>query len=239
MGIAFAFPRGVAAADEAVGWVDVGDLSTWSHTNPAGLLEDYAYADGLHSFTMPTTAATADYAVNSGSNFTGPRYHIPLVDGDGEAVLGGDRFLLMVRITDLNAGASRQWAAMLGVCADGASTVTGTMLPAGISGGATSVGTPNGGAYVKNFAATASVASGTIVTGSVQCSGSPLRYIVGAQVAIQSTVNTAMNQRPGSDMFPGSDSTPLSLIVLITSLGTVATTAGVLSMKMSYRVVRY
>jgi hypothetical protein len=139
------------------GFVNVGDLTPLTFSDPASLLTSYAFNAGDHEFTMTTQLANGDYALNSGGNFTGPRWSGPLVDGTGAPVLAGDKFLMMVQLTDLDPGASRQWAAAWGVAKVPASTITAAIQPNVIWGGSTGVGTPNGGVGILNFASTASL----------------------------------------------------------------------------------
>jgi len=188
---------------------------------------------------MTTQLANANFALNSAANFTGPRWSGPLVDGLGQPVLAGDKFLMMVQLTDLDPGASRQWAAAWGVAKVPASTITSTIQPNVIWGGSTSVGTPNGGVDILNFASTASIASATIVSGNLQFAGAPQRLMVGGSVEISSPTTSGVAQRLGGTAFAGTAGDPLQFFVAVTSLGAVATTAGLLKMKARYQIVRY
>ena len=240
MPMAYVFPRGDGGgAPVPTGWTNIGDISGLTFSDPASLLTSYAFNAGDHEFTMTTQLANGDYALNSGGNFTGPRWSGPLVDGTGAPVLAGDKFLMMVQLTDLDPGASRQWAAAWGVAKVPASTITATIQPNVIWGGSTSVGTPNGGVDILNFASTASVASATIVSGNLQFAGAPQRLMVGGSVEISSPTTTGVASRTGGTAFAGTAGDPLQFFVAVTSLGAVATTAGLLKMKARYQIVRY
>lgn len=229
----------VLSDDVSAGWIDVGDLTPLTFSDPASVLTSYAFNAGKHEFNMTTQLATADFALNAGANFTGPRWSAPLIDGLGQPVLAGDKFLMMIQLTDLDAGLSRQWAAAWGVAKIPTSTVTNTIAPRLISGGATGVGTPNGGAFNLSLGATASLAGGVTVSGNQQFEGTPGRICVGGSVAIQGAASSAVNQRlDGVTGWAGTDADPLQFFVSVTSLGAVATTAGLLKMKARYQIVR-
>jgi hypothetical protein len=230
---------GSKSSGSADSWVPIGDLGGWTLEGTLTNLNDYVFTGGKHFFDLVGGAATVDWALNAGANFTGPRFHTPLLDGNGQPVLAGDKFILAVRITELDVGASRQWAAAIGTCIDGAATVTNTLRPSAISAGATGVGTPNGGAFIDNFANTASVASGTNVLGDILYGGAPTRYVVGASVQILSASAGALNQRLGGAVQGASAATPMRLMVALTTLGAVISTSGELSLKAEYRVVRF
>lgn len=222
------------------GWVTIGDLTPLTFSDPAGVLTSYAFNAGFHEFDMTTQLANADFALNSGSNFTGPRWSAPLVDGTGQPVLAGDRFIMLVELTDLDAGLSRQWAAAWGVAKIPTSTTTATIAPRCISGGATAVGTPNGGAFNLNLGATSSLAGGVTISGNQHFLGAPGRLCIGGSVGIQSASAGAANQRLDAvSGWAGTDGDPLQFFVCVTSLGAVATTAGLLKMKARYNVVRF
>ena len=231
----------ISGGSPASSWVTVGDLSTLPFSDPAGVLSSYAFT-GDHEFALTTQPATADLALNAGPNFTGPRWGGPLLDALGAPVLAGDKFVMMVELMDLDPGASRQWAAAWGVAKVpfGASpTPVSVIQPAVIWGGSTGVGTPNGGVCVLQFVQTASVVSATIVSGNLQFAGAPQRIMVGGSVDISSATTTGVAQRTGGTAFSGADGDPLEFFVALTSLGAVATTAGVLKMKARYQIVRF
>lgn len=221
------------------GWVIIGDLTPRTFSDPAGVLTSYAFNAGFHEFDMTTQLANADLALNSTANFTGPRWSGPLQDSAGQPVLAGDKFVLMVELSDLDPGLSRQWAAAFGVAKVPTSTATATIQPNVIWGGSTGTGTPNGGVDILQFAATASVASATLVSGNLQFAGSPQRIMVGGSVELSSATTTGVAQRLGGTAFAGADGDPLQFFVCVTSLGAVATTAGLLKMKARYQVVRF
>ena len=240
MPMAYVFPRGDGGGTPVpTGWTNIGDISGLTFSDPASLLTSYAFNAGDHEFTMTTQLANGDYALNSGGNFTGPRWSGPLVDGTGAPVLAGDKFLMMVQLTDLDPGASRQWAAAWGVAKVPASTLTAAIQPNVIWGGSTGVGTPNGGVGILNFASTASVGSATIVSGNLQFAGAPQRLMVGGTVEISSPTTTGVASRLGGTAFAGAAGDPLQFFVAVTSLGAVATTAGLLKMKARYQIVRF
>jgi hypothetical protein len=56
---------------------------------------------------------------------------------------------------------------------------------------------------------------------------------------ISSATNTGVAQRTGGTAFSGTAGDPLVFFVALTSLGAVATTAGVLKMKARYQIVRF
>ena len=234
-----AAPTISGGAAPAPTWINIGDLTPLTFSDPAAVLTSYAFNAGDHEFTMTTQLANANFALNSTANFTGPRWSGPLVDGLGQPVLAGDKFLMMVQLTDLDPGASRQWAAAWGVAKVPASTITSAIQPNVIWGGSTGVGTPNGGVGILNFASTASVGSATIVSGNLQFAGSPQRLMVGGSVEISSPTTTGVAQRTGGTAFAGAAGDPLQLFVAVTSLGAVATTAGLLKMKARYQIVRF
>jgi len=224
-------------------WIEIGDLtaSGFAASDPNALLTGYSYnsTTKVHSLSLATVnPAVADYALNAAPNFTGPRWYKPLVDSSGAPVLAGDRFLLLTRFTALNANASRQWGAFVGVAQTPASTTLTVLQAIGNWAGATGTGTPNAGAHCVNIAATASLLSGTVVYGSNQCSGAPGKLKIGSQVSIQSTTAGSTNQRIDGGSWSVSDSTQLNLWLAATTLGTVVTTAGTLDCTMSYAIVR-
>jgi hypothetical protein len=221
------------------GWVTVGDLAPLTFSDPASLLTSYSFSAGDHEFDMTTQSATADFALNSTGNFTGPRWSAPLVDAAGQPVLAGEKFVMLVELSDLDPGLSRQWAAAFGVAKIPTSTSTATIQPNVIWGGSTGAGTPNGGVDVLNFASTASVASATLVSGNLQFVGAPQRIMVGGSVEISSPTTTGVAQRLGGTGFAGVAGDPLQFFVCVTSLGAVATTAGLLKMKARYQIVRF
>lgn len=233
------FPSSPPTPAPSGGWVVIGDLTPLTFSDPASLLTSYAFNSGDHEFDMTTQSATADFALNSGGNFTGPRWSGPLVDADGQPVLAGDKFVMLVELSDLDPGLSRQWAAAWGVAKVPSDTATAVIQPNVIWGGSTGVGTPNGGVDVLQFAATASVASATLVSGNLQFAGTPQRLMVGGSVEISSPTTTGVAQRLGGTAFAGADGDPLQFFVCVTSLGAVATTAGLLRMKARYQVVRF
>lgn len=230
---------GAKAAGVAESWVPFGDLGEWTLDGTLTNLNDYVYLANKHYFSLNGGAATNDWALNASTGFTGPRFHKALLDSSGQPVLAGDRFVLLIRVSELDAGTSRQWAAAFGTCIDGTSTVVNTIRPSAISAGATGVGTPNGGVFIDNIASTASVASGTEVMGDLLFGGGATRYALGGTVQVASASASGLNQRLGGSVQGASATTPMRLMVALTTLGAVTSTAGELSMKAEYRVVRY
>lgn len=226
-----------------VQFIEIGDLtaSGFTASDPNSLVSSYAYnaSTKVHSFGLVTVnPAVADYALNAAPNFTGPRWYKPLVDANGTPVLAGDKFLLLTRFTALNVGASRQWGAFVGVAQTPASTTLTVLQAIGNWAGGTGTGTPNAGAHCVNIAATVSLASGTVIYGSSQCSGAPGKLKAGAQVQIQSTTAGLTTQRIDGGGWSVSDSTQLNLWIAATTLGAVTTTAGTLDCTLSYAIVR-
>jgi hypothetical protein len=224
-------------------WVEVTDLTDPSFTasDPNALLSGYSYnaSTKVHSFSLVTVnPANADYAVSSGSNFTGPRWYKPLVDANGTPVLASDRFVMLTRFTALGVGASRQWCAYVGAAQTPASTTLTVLSAMGNWAGGTGVGTPNAGAHAVNIAGTGSLASGTTIYGANQYSGVPGKLKVGSNVSIQSTTAGAIAQRVDGAAWSIADGTQLSLWLACSTLGTVITTAGTLDCTISYAIVR-
>ena len=219
--------------------VVIGDLTPLTFSDPAAVLTSYAFVVDEHQFNMTTQLATSDYALNSGGNFTGPRWSQALVDSAGVPVLAGDRFTMIISISDLDVGLSKAWCVAWGVAKIPASTVTNTIAPAFIWAGSTGVATPNGGIGFNNFATTSSLASATKVNGCMLFGGIPGRSIAGGTFIIQSAASTANNNRLGTSTWAGSDIDPLQIFVAVSSLGAVATTAGLIKMKASYTIIRH
>jgi hypothetical protein len=218
--------------------VIIGDLTPFTFSDPAGVMTSYAFASDTHEFNMTTQLANANFALNSGTDFTGPRWSKPLVDSAGVAVLAGDRFTMIINISDLDVGASRVWCAAWGVAKIPAVTPTITIAPGFIWAGSIAAGTPNGGIGFNNLATTSTLASATKVAGQILFGGSPGRDIVGGEFVIQSGASTSKNQRFGITNWAGTDADPLQLFIAVSSLGAAATTAGILKMKCSYTIVR-
>jgi hypothetical protein len=63
--------------------------------------------------------------------------------------------------------------------------------------------------------------------------------MVGGTVEISSPTTTGVASRTGGTAFAGAAGDPLQFFVAVTSLGAVATTAGLLKMKARYQIVRF
>ena len=239
----------VAAATTVVGgglstapsWIQIGDLTNpiYTASDPNALLSAYSFSSGVHSFTtVNVNPAVADYAINTGANFTGPRWTRPLVDAAGAPVLAGDRFNLFIRFTSFNPGTALQWGAYAGVLQNASSTVLTTMAANGNWIGMTGVGTPNIAAHTVNIAATNSLPSGTTGYGSTLFAGAPGKTCAGVNASLQSTTATITATRATAGSFTVADSAQLSLIICLTTLGSVIATGGTFSTTISYAVER-
>jgi len=232
-----------SAVSTAPTWINIGNLTdpVYTASDPNALLSAYSFnsGTGVHSFTtVNVNPAVADYAISAGSNFTGPRWTRPLVDAAGQPVLAGDRFNLFIRFTTFSPGAALQWGAYAGVLQNASSTVLTTMAANGNWIGMTGAGTPNIAAHTVNIAATNSLASGTIGYGSTLFVGAPGKTCAGVNASIQSTTAAAVATRATAGSFTVADNAQLSLIVCLTTLGTVIATGGTFSTTISYAVER-
>jgi len=225
-------------------WIPVTDLSAapFTASDPNALVSAYSFAGQEHSIGLVTVnPAVADYAINSGTNFTGPRWHTGLVDAAGTPVRAQDRFVLNVRFRDFDtASLARQWGILIGVAQDGTSTVLSTMGFCGHWFGLTGVGTPNvsaGFSGVGTFV-TASLANGVNANGVGLFGGLPGKLRGGNMATIFSTTAADDAIRADGAAWSVSDTTQLRLFIAATTLGNVTTTAGTLKMKMDYAITR-
>lgn len=244
--VAAATMIGAAAIPTNLIWQSVGDLGSVAYTfsDPNALLNSYTYnsATDEHTFNLVTVnPAVADYAINAGLNFTGPRWYKGLTDAAGAPVLAGDRFELFLRFTNFSvAGGLTQWGAYCGVAGVPTSTVLLTLQANGAWMGATGVGTPNLGCHAINTAATVSLASATSGRASASFSGAPTREKAGVTGIISSaTTQDSTIRTDGAAWASGVvDATQVSLFLCATTLGTVTTTTGTLTTKIDYAVLR-
>ena len=227
-------------------YTSVGDLGAGAYTfsDPNSLLTSYTYnnANDTHTFNLVTVSpSNADYSISSGTNFTGPRWHKLLVDAAGTPVLAGDRFELFLRFTDFSvAGGLTQWGAYCGVAGVPASTTLTTLQANGAWMGATGAGTPNLGCHAINTATTVSLASATSGRASASFSGAPSREKAGVTgIITSSTTQDSAVRSDGAVWASGVvDATQVSLFLCNTTLGTVTTTTGTITVKIEYAVVR-
>jgi hypothetical protein len=237
---------GAAAIPTNLVWQSVDDLGSVAYTfsDPNALLTSYTYnsATDEHTFDLVTVnPSVADYAINAGLNFTGPRWYKGLTDAAGAPVLAGDRFELFLRFTNFSvAGGLTQWGAYCGVAGVPASTVLLTLQANGAWMGVTGVGTPNLGAHAVNTATTVSLASATSGRANASFSGAPTREKAGVTGLITSAAAQDSAVRADGTVWAGTvtDSTQVSLFLCATTLGTVVTTAGTLTTKIEYAVLR-
>ena len=232
-------PAGVNAQ-----WIPVTDLSAapFTASDPNALVTSYSFAGQEHSFTLVTVnPAVADYAVNSGTDFTGPRWHTGLVDAAGVPVRAQDRFVLNVRFRDFDtASLARQWGIMIGVAQNGTSTVLSTMGFCGHWFGLTGVGTPNlsAGFSGSGTFTTVSLANGVNANCTGLFGGLPGKLRVGNMASIFSASASDDVLRADGAAWSVADATQLRLFIGATTLGNVTTTGGTLKMKMDYAITR-
>ena len=227
-------------------WRSVGDLAdpSWTFSDPNSLESSYAYNSATDTHTIGLVAvnpAVADYAINSGTGFTGPRWYKGLTDSAGAPVLAGDRFLLFIRHSNFSvAGGLTQWGMYLGVAGVPASTTLTTLQANGQWMGVTGAGTPNVGAHATNIAGTVSLASATSGRGTAFFSGAPTREKAGVtSIVTSATTQDAIQRLDGAAWASGVvDATPVSLWLCATTLGAVVTTAGSIDVKLEYAVLR-
>lgn len=225
-------------------WIPVTDLSTAPYTSsdPNALVSAYSFAGQEHSIGLVTVnPAVADYAINSGTDFTGPRWYVPLVDSAGVAVRAQDRFVFNLRFRDFDTGSlSRQWGIGVGVAQNSTSTVLSTMGFCGHWFGLTGAGTPNvsaGFGGVGTFA-TVSLVGGANANGVGLFGGLPGKLRGGNMAAIFSASAADDVVRADGAAWSVADATQLSLMIIATTLGNVTTTAGTLKMKIDYAITR-
>lgn len=225
-------------------WRSVGDLAdpSWTHSDPNSLVSSYTYNSVTDTHTVglvTVNPSVADYAISSGTGFTGPRWYKGLVDSAGVPVLGGDRFVLLIRHSGFSvAGGLTQWGMYLGVAGVPASTVLLTLQANGQWMGVTGAGTPNVGAHAVNTALTASLASATSGRGTAFFTGAPTKDKVGVSSTITSAAAQDSIVRSDLAAWTLGDTAQVSLWLCATTLGPVATTAGTLNVKLEYAIVR-
>ena len=241
---ATAAPIQITGTSANTPWQSIADLSAAPYTSsdPNALVTAYSFAAGEHSFDLVTVnPAVADYALNSGTDFTGPRWYAPLVDSAGTPVLAQDRFVLNVRFRDFDtASLARQWGIFVGVAQNATSTVLTTMGAAGNWMGLTGVGTPNFGTGYSGSGtvATVSLANGVAGNGAYLFGGLPGKMRMGSVGGIFSTTASDDVIRVDAQALTVADATQLNLMIMPTTLGNVTTTAGILKLKMDYAITR-
>ena len=231
-------PAGVNAS-----WLPIESLSdpSWTASDPNALVTSYGFAGQEHSIAMVTVnPAVADYALNSGTDFTGPRWYKGLVDALGSPVRAQDRFSLFVRWRDVDVGLSRQWGIWVGVAQNPASTTLTTLGTVGGWFGATGVGTPNIGAGFSGAGAVTTVSLASGVNGQVSAlfGGLPGKVRCGVTGTIFTASAADDVARADGTAWSVADATQLSLWLGVTALGNVTTTAGTLKAKLDYAIVR-
>lgn len=231
----------VGSLPTGIVWRSVGDLSSgYTFSDPNALLSSYSYNSGTdeHTFNVVTVnPAVADYAINSAPNFTGPRWYRDLTDATGALLNTDNRFIMLVKFSNISfAGGITQWGAYCGAIQVPSSTVLLTMQSNGIWSGVTGAGTPNAGAHAVNVASTVSLANATSIRGSMIFGGLPFREKTGPTVLITSATGQDSVLRADGAAWTAS-ATP-SLFICLTTLGTVVTTAGSITAKIEYAVLR-
>jgi len=220
----------------------VGDLSSgYTFTDTAALQNSYSYnsVTDVHTFDLATIAVGAETnSFLSGANFTGPKYRAALTYADGTAVLAGDAFSMTVFVESLTPGLVRSYVIAVGVAQTASSTVLGTMRGSGIYAITSSVGTPGVGGWEENVGTASTVASMTKGIGTLSFTGTPQKYRVGSSFGVMSATTGNVSNRVGGGQFSVADATQLGLVVLVGSNGTVATTGGVISVRLRYALTK-
>jgi len=224
-------------------WISIDNLTggSWTASDPNSLVSSYAFSEDEHSIGLVTVnPANADYALNSGTNFTGPRWYKPLVDVAGVPVLAQDKFTMSVRFRGFDGGTSRQWGIWCGLAESPASTTLTTLDTSGHWMGLTGVGTPilGTGFSGSGTVVTVSLAAGTSSLCNGQYGGAPGKSRAGTSGVIYSTSASDDIIRADGGTMAVSDATQLSLWLCATSLGNVATTAGTIKVKIDYGITR-
>jgi hypothetical protein len=214
----------------------------YTFTDTAGVaLSSYSYNGGTdtHTFNLNTIGVSNEtYSILSGANFTSPKWTVPLTYADGSAVLAGDAFSLDVRYDNVSTGASRQYVVCTGVVQDAASTVLGTMRGSGIYTLTSSVGTPGVGIWADNVGAGTTIASMTSGSGGTTFGGAATMVKGGGACVAISGVGGGTNTRADGNSWSVATSSQLFLAFLVSTNGTVTTTAGALSCRIKYAVTK-
>jgi len=238
---ASADPYVVRSLPTGVVWRSVGDLgSGYTFSDPNALLSSYSYNSGTdeHTFTtVNVNPAVADYAINSGTNFTGPRWYRNLTDAANVTMNTDDRFIMMVRFSNTSFGGGiLQWGIYCGAAQVPTSTVLLTMQANGLWSGVTGAGTPNAGAHAVNVASTVSLASATSIRGSMIFGGLPFREKTGPTALITSATSQDSILRADSAAWTATGIP--GLFICLTTLGTVIATGGTITTKIEYAILR-
>jgi hypothetical protein len=112
------------------------DPTSWTETDPDGLLDTVSYSSGVTSFTMNAAAASADYTLG-GTSHTFPRLSTTLTadagDGSFTTCTTDDYLVIYWRLRQYSSPGFRA-RPFIAVCADALSSVPGTMQPFGVFG---------------------------------------------------------------------------------------------------------
>ena len=221
----------------------IGDLNGGGYTftdTAAVALSSYSYdaATDTHTFNVNTIGvANETYSLISGANFTSAKWRAPLTYSDGSPVLVGDAFSFNVRFDNVSVGLARQYLVALAVVENASSTVIGTMRPSGVYCLTTAVGTPGVGIVADNLGAAGTVAAMVSGVGStVFTGGSALGSCgkAGGACMARSATTVSSNIRQDGNTWASASTTQLALAVMLSTNGTVITTAGAFSMRVKY-----
>jgi len=225
----------------------LGNLNGGGYTfsDTAGVaLNSYSYNSGTdtHTFNLNTIGvANETYSMLSGPNFTSAKWRASLTYADGTPVLVGDAFSLDVRFDNMSVGASRQYLVGVAVVESASSTVIGTMRPSGVYALTTNVGTPGAGIVADNLGAAATISglvagSGTtIFSGGTTIGGCGKG---GGGCTVRSATSFSQNTRFDGNTWASAASTQLSLIVFVSTNGTVPTTGGQFDVRFKYGIAK-
>lgn len=227
-------------------WIDIENLSSgWTFSDPDARLTSYAYNSGTknHSFTLVSMGSNpsgwVDYSTSTtAGTYKAPRWSRTLVDENGVALTSDDEFLLLIRHEDCTFGTNLGWSVAVVYSRDTTSTTRATGAWTGTSVGITGIGQPTATAiFAGSNTNQIGLTGGTKAVGTAQMCGSGRNKNVGSAVTMFSSNNANATARQGQLTL--SASTPLYLEVMCPTQGTVTTaTAGTLSMKLKYAIVR-
>lgn len=228
---------GAGGGSTSFAWRQILDFDDLTFSDPNGLVTGYSASGGLHSLTLATLAASnVDFNYGSGANFSGARWTFPLVYPDGSAVVAGDTFCLVSKVTDLAVGAARNYNIAVGAAQNPTSTALTTMDAMGTTFGMTGVGTPLCGTWRRNVVGTTSLAGGVTVYGQSLFGGLPGKTKVGATATIQAAASQAPTQGLDANSWAVADNSQVYGIVAVGTLGTVTTTGGQVDFRLFYAV---
>lgn len=225
----------------------LGNLNGGAYTfsDTAGVaLSSYSYdvPTDTHTFNVNTIAVGNEtYSLLSGANFTSPKWRQALTYADGTSVLVGDAFSLDVRFDNVSVGAARSYLVAVAVVESASSTVIGTMRPSGVYCITTSVGTPGVGIVADNLGAAGTVASMVSGCGTTIFSGGTAVGSCGkggGSCIARSASTISTNTRGDGNTWASAAATQLALAVMISTNGTVTTTAGALAMRIKFAVTK-